>query len=314
MSNSVDYGQYEAKARRKPPGPLYSFVRDVYRFANVDVLHGTLLYPYGRMRHKALLSSANRSQSHTYTVFYRVPAQLEVLTGAVMDYLYRDRRAGERLIINLFACSTGAEAYTVASVLLKSFPQLDFKIHASDLHQEMVDKATAARYSRDEVLHSDDITDAFIESTFDRDGESFLVKPEVKSHVVFSQANLLDDSLSSRFQPADVVFVQNVLFHLDPVSARKAFANVTQFLKPKSALFVDGADLDLKVELTRAAKLEPLEASHREIYQQTRKHIGAQWWKYYYGAEPYSVFRRDRIRRYSTVYLKGSAKGEQRPD
>jgi O-methyltransferase involved in polyketide biosynthesis len=104
-----------------------------------------------------------------------------------------------------------------------------------------------------------------------------------------------------------------VLFHLDPASARKAFANVTQFLKPKSALFVDGADLDLKVELTRAAGLDPLESSHREIYQQTRKHIGAQWWKYYYGAEPYSVFRRDRVRRYSTVYLKGSAKGEQRP-
>jgi len=314
MSNSVDYGQYEAKERRKPPGALYSFVRDVYRFANVEVLHGTLLYPYGRMRHKALLSSASRSQSHTYTVFYRVPAQLETLTGAVMDFLYRDRRAGERLIINLFACSSGAEAYTVASMLRQSFPQLDFRIYASDLHQEMVDKASAARYSRNEVLHSDDITDAFIQSTFDTDGDFFVVKPEVKAHVVFTQANLLDPDLVKQFQPADIVFVQNVLFHLDPVSARKAFENVTQFLKPKSALFIDGADLDLKVELTRAANLRPLEAAHREIYQQTRKHIGAAWWRYYYGAEPYSVFRRDRVRRYSTIYLKGSEKVEQRPD
>lgn len=313
MTNSVDYGEYEAKARRKPVGPLYSLLRDIYRFANIEVLHGTILYPYGKIRHKAVLTSANRSQSHTYTVFYRVPAQLDTLAGAVMDFIYRERAPGERLTINLFACSTGAEAFTVASVLRRSFPQLDFKIFASDLHQEMVDKATAGRYTRAEVLHNDEITDEFIATTFERQGEDFVVRPEVKARVAFTQANLLDPELGSRFQSADIVVAQNVLFHLSPDLAASAFRNITQFLKPKSVLLIDGMDLDLKMALTREANLQPLDEAHREIYQQARKHIGAAWWRYYYGAEPYSMFRRDRLRRYSTIFLRGATQNEQRP-
>jgi chemotaxis methyl-accepting protein methylase len=304
MTDTVDYGRYTAKARRKPRGMLYTWLKGAYRFANVDLLHGTLLYPYGKLRHKALLGTAPRSQNHTYTCFYRVPAQLEAFTGAVIDYLMRSRPPGDPLVINIFACSSGAEAYTVASVLRRSFPQLSFRVHASDLHQEMIDKASAGKYSVDEVLHSDEITDEFIDSTFDRVGDTFEVKPEVKSRVTFSQANLLDPQLSNRFPAADIVFVQNVLFHLKPDLARAAFANVVQFLKPRSALFIDGMDLDLKVELTRAAGLQPLEYSHREIYRQTRKHIGAAWWRYYYGAEPYTLFQTDRVRRYSTIFLK----------
>jgi len=306
MTDTVDYGQYTARTAGRKRGLLYRAARSVYR-AQARFLFDVLLYPYGKLRHRALQASARRSQSHTYTSFYRVPAQLDAFTGPVMDFLLQGRAAGGApLTINLFAGSNGAEAYTLASMLRRARPGLGFHIHASDLHEEMVAKADSARYTRDEVLHSEGITPEFVAATFDADGRDFVVKPAVRSHVSFTQANLLDPGIDRRYGPADVVVVQNVLFHLNEQQARFAFGNVVRFLKERSALLVDGVDPSLRVELTRAAGLVPLAHRYKEIYDAGRRHVSRAWWRYYFGAEPRSTLARDPVRRYGTIFFRGA--------
>jgi chemotaxis protein methyltransferase CheR len=303
MTDTVDYGQYRARIAGRERGLLYRAVRAAYR-TQARFVFDVLLYPYGKLRHRALQASARRSQSHTYTSFYRVPAQLEAFSGPVVDFLTRGRAACTALTINLFAGSNGAEAYTLASVLRRARPGLDFHIHASDLHEEMVAKAVRGRYTRDEVLHSEEITPEFVAATFDAEGSDYVVKPEVRAHVSFAQANLLDAGIERQYGPADVVVVQNVLFHLDPAQARFAFHNVARFLKERSVLLVDGVDLDLKVELTRAAGFVPLDYRYRDIYDAGRRHIPLAWWRHYYGAEPRSILQSDPVRRYGTIFLR----------
>jgi chemotaxis methyl-accepting protein methylase len=305
VNQTVGYDGYEAK-RLKRHGPIHGALRGLKHFVKEEVVHGLVLYSYGKYRQKSLLRTASRSQAHTYTCFYRSPPQLRALVEAVVPFLRTKRVAHRPLTIHVFACSNGAEAYTYASVLHRAFPDLSFQICASDLHQEMVDQGTSGRYSKNEVLHSEDITESFIESTFDRDGEGFVVKPELRALVSFTRANLLAADLQTAFEPADIVVAQNVLFHLDPELARQAFANLAQLLKPRAALFIEGMDLDMKTQLTRDEGLTPLVFQHREIYQTSRKHMAAAWWRYYYGAEPYAIFRGDRVRRYSSIFLKGS--------
>jgi chemotaxis protein methyltransferase CheR len=304
VNQTVGYVGYEAKAHHKR-GPIHGALKGIKHFVKEELVHGIVLYSYGKYRQKSLLRTANRSQAHTYTCFYRSPPQLRALVEAVVPFLRTKRVAHRPLTIHVFACSSGAEAYTFASVLHRAFPDLSFQLRASDLHQEMVDKGRAGRYSKAEVLHSEDITDGFIQSTFDQDGEDFIVKPELRALVSFCRANLLAPDLHTQFEPADIVLAQNVLFHLDPAMARQAFANLARLLKPRSALFVEGMDLDMKTELTREEGLMPLAFLHREIYQTSRKHMAAAWWRYYYGAEPYAIFRGDRVRRYSSIFLKG---------
>lgn len=304
METSVNYPGYKAKASPPARGGLRAAVRKILRFIKVEVFYNWLLYPYGCWRHRALLKEAHRSQSHTYTCFYRSPSQLEAFTGPVIQHVLGDRGANAKLRILVFACSSGAEAYTLAAALMKAHPRLEFHIEASDLHEEMVAKATAGVYSKDEVMHSEYISDEFIADVFERSGDSFVVRPNIRSRVTFSQANLLDPGLAKRFGSADVVFAQNVLFHLDPASASAAFESVSSLLKSPAALFIEGADLDLKVSLSRQHGLVPLAFKHREIYEQSRVHISLAWWNYYYGAEPYSWWRRDRVRRYSSIFLK----------
>ena len=284
-------------------GPIYNSLRSLYRFLAYRVLFDTILCPYGLLRHAALLRSGNRSKHHTYTCFLRAPAQLEALTGPVVEFLSGTSPESSSLTILVFACSNGAEAYTVASALLRAHPGLDFHIIASDLDQRLIDAGIAGTYDREEVFHSPFVTDDFVRTTFDRAGDAYVVKPAVRSRVQFRQADVLDDSLRSRFEPADIVLAQNLFFHLAPDEARVAFRNISLLLKPRAALLIEGFDLGLREELTRARHLVPLEYRLREIYEQSRVHASLAWWRLYYGAEPYMRTRQHRTHRYGTVFL-----------
>jgi len=304
LLNTVNYAGYQAKEASRSKGGMRSLARRALNFLKVGILYNIILYPYGRWRHRALLRQANRSQAHTYTCFYRSPLQLEALAGPVIQYLTAGGRKLDKLRILVFACSNGAEAYTLAAVLMKVCPQMDFHIEASDLHEEMVNKARNGIYLRDEVLCSEYASEEFVADLFDRSGENFIVKPEIRSKVSFSCVNLVSSRLSQRFEPADIVFAQNVLFHLDPAAARAAFVNIVGLLKERAALFVEGMDLDLKIALTQEFRLKPISYKCRQIYEQSRTHISLAWWNYYYGAEPYSIMRSDPMRRYGSIFMK----------
>lgn len=305
MPGSVAFPEYRAIDPSRGTGSL---VGNAYWFLKSKVLYGPVTYPYGVLKHERLLATCDRTQSHTYTCFVRTPSQLEALAGPVLEFLGAKspsaKSLGCPLEILVLACSNGAEAYTLASFLTKRLPDLDFHITAADLHQEMVDSARAGSYSEDEALQSQFVRPAFVMHTFDKVGDRYVVKPELKARVTFTQGNLLDDELSKKFAPADIVTAQNVLFHLKPHDARKAFGNIVKLLRPKSVLLLDGMDQPLRVEVTRQHGLEPLEFKTREIYEESRVHTPLDWWRYYWGSEPYSPFRRDRARRYGTVFLK----------
>lgn len=271
------------------------------RLANRLPLANLALLPYFRARHRALLRVADRSNAHTYTSFYRSPAQLDALCGPVLEHLLGARRGP--LSILVFAGSTGAEAYTLASELSFRYPDLDFGIHASDLHAETVAKAQSATYTLAEITQGLEVPRDFIERTFDRNGEDYLVKPHIRARVRFETADLLAPGLGARFQPADIVVAQNVLFHMPEAMARRAFAQVLAVLRPGGVLFIDGMELDMRVELTRRAGLRPLDYRVREIYQYSRRHIPENWWDIYYGNEPYSPLATERLRRYATIFF-----------
>jgi chemotaxis protein methyltransferase CheR len=282
--------------------------RTAYRLVKFELLYGTLLYRYGMARHDDLLKRATKSQNHTYTRFCRSPGQLEALAGPVMRALL-ESRSSEKFRVHVFASSSGAESYTLASTLFSRFPELDFEITASDHDSDMLDHARSASYTSDEV-HYWGTSNEFVDQTFDRVGDSYVVKPEIRARVSFQKADLLDSGRIREFGEADLVFMQNVLCHLDPEPAALAFRNVAQLLKPGSALFLDGMSLDQREALTAEAGLVPLDFKVREIHEFARSHVGERWWNYYYGFEPYASWHRNRIRRFSTIFFNNPEQGK----
>ena len=296
MTDSPDYTEYVAR----PLSPsLRSKIVDAGRKVRRQVVYDGVMLPYALMRHRQLLASSERTDSHTYTCFFRGPSQLQLLSGPILDLVGR----GERLEILLLACSNGAEAYTIASWLITHAPDLDFRIRASDLHASMVSRAQEGQYSASEVLHSPYMTPDFLESTFVPSGDGYRVRPEVRARVEFSQASLLDGpELLRQFGTASIVIAQNVLFHLDKADAEVAFNGLVNLTAPGGVLMVEGMELDQRERLSAAHGLDPITHNQRRIYMETRIHTPPKWWNYYWGTEPYISLRQNSKRRYATAF------------
>lgn len=224
--------------------------------------------------------------------------------GPVLEFIANraDGSSQKPLQINVMAGSIGAEAYTLASTLLSLRPDIDFHIHCSDLHHDTVRRSNEGIYSADEVLATQ-LPERFFRTTFDRDEGFYRVKPAIRKRVTFFQADIVTDPLAQLYPPGDILFVQNVLFHLDCSAAHQAFSNALSTAKTHHALFIDGMSLDMRVDLTRQHQLVPLEYKIRAIHQHARRHVPEDWWNYYFGAEPYLFFKAHRKRRYSTIFL-----------
>jgi chemotaxis methyl-accepting protein methylase len=240
----------------------------------------------------------------TFTQFQRLPAQFEALTGPVLDVL-RAPTLPDPLRIVVLGCSTGAEPYSISSALLARFPDLSFTINAYDIDERVLEVAARATYTEEAVLAHRLITPDFIASTFDRDAGQFTVKRHIANRVRFGRADLLDPALASLIPPADIVCLQNVLCNMSRSMARRAFQNTVALLKPRSVLLVDGMDPDMRAAETRAANLTPLSVALERIHDEARVIRGERYPWYATGLEPFSAERRDRDRRYATIFTAG---------
>ena len=272
------------------------------RISLSQLFYNFLYYPIACIKKRQAERDIPKSDSHTYTAFYRSPGQLDLLVGAVAEYLGVGKNSQNRsLIINVVAGSSGAEAYSMASVLLAKFPDLDFEIFSSDLHDATVAKGKAGVYAADEI-NKLEIPEEFINNTFDFDGKAYRVKDHIRRKVRFFKANIIADDLGQIYPKGDIICIQNVLFHLADLAAYQAFTNTLATAKEKSVIFMDGMSLSMRLRLVRQHKLVPFTENLKQIHEEARRHIPRDWWNYYYGLEPYLFFIPNKSKRYGTVF------------
>jgi chemotaxis methyl-accepting protein methylase len=264
----------------------------------------------GRGEH-ALALRLVRRQNILFTEVQRVPTQLAVLAGAVTDFLgargERDSGRDGALRIVLFGCSIGAEPYSIAAALHAARPGIRLDAECFDIEPQVVERARSARYGVDEVKRMRHVTPAFIERTFDLTDSAFVVREALSDGVRCSVGDVLDRRLIESLAPADIVVAQNFLFHLSRADAARAFDHLQSLLKPCSALFIDGMDLDLRARLTRRAGLEPCAVEIEQIHAESRVERGYAWPRVYWGLEPFNRRRSDAVRRYATIFLRGAS-------
>jgi len=281
------------------------YAKDVYRTLRKEFFYNLLLYPIALRKHQQTDRDIKRCQEHTYTAFYRSPGQLAALVDKVMGYILNNpnRPTDELFQINVLSGSIGAEAYTLSSIIIKAYPDLDFHINCSDLHGYIVSQAKCGKYTESEV-RGVDVPEGFIRDTFDLKDGFYYVKDHIKNKVTFCEANIVSDTLVEKHPMGDLIFVQNVLFHLDKGDDGIAFRNAMSLAKERSVIFMDGMSLDRRILLTKEAHLKPLNYRLKEIHDHARRHVPDDWWNYYYGAEPYLFFKKDKVRRYSTIFMR----------
>jgi chemotaxis protein methyltransferase CheR len=256
---------------------------------------------FKRLRYEVVLAFQKR-RNYVFTQFLRVPTQFDALVGPVVDFLVQGNDASS-LSITVWGCSNGAEPYSIGSALLSRRPRLDFTVQAFDIDEQMLERARGGTYTYAEVFRNKALDPAFVEETFSRQGDLYKVNQAVMKRVSFDAMNVFDMDLDSGIGRSDIIFAQNILYHLKPKATTSAFGNICRLMKPKAALFVDGMDLGLKTKLTKAHDLEPLDYRIAEIHNEARRERGSAWPYEYWGLEPFSESRRDWKRRYATIFL-----------
>jgi chemotaxis protein methyltransferase CheR len=259
-----------------------------------------------RVRHRLTLALSPRRSCH-FTCFLRFPTQFDALSGPVLDYLLRDGGVTS-VRIAVIGCSTGAEAYSIASVLRARRPELGFTVCGYDIDAACIQQAKSGRYTPQEVVQADlsgraTITAEFANATFDIEHGSYVVKSDLRKQVTFALADVLDPNLDQRIGTADIVYAQNVLLHLRPRDAKRAFRNICRLLNPRAALFIAGIDLHLLQQQTRKHGLVPCDYRIGDIYNEMRAYSGGWPWDYY-AREPFMMVRSEWPRRYSTIFFK----------
>jgi chemotaxis protein methyltransferase CheR len=180
------------------------------------------------------------------TSFFRDREPFTALSQAILPELCRQRTATHRISIWSAACSTGQEPYSIAmSILDHPLVTSDWQVEvlATDINEEILDRARAAKYSQLEVNRG--LPATLLVRHFERAETDFRVVSAVRNMVRFKALNLNE---SFELPQMDVVFLRNVLIYFDPATKTEVLHRVRRVLRPDGYLFLGGAETTLGLD------------------------------------------------------------------
>ncbi|MCH5252638.1 MAG: protein-glutamate O-methyltransferase CheR [Lachnospiraceae bacterium] len=167
--------------------------------------------------------------------FYRNPAQWKTLETEIFPNLIK--KFGKRLNIWSAACSTGDEPYSLAMVLSELVPLDQIQIQATDLDNEVLEKARVGYYSEKSVKGlPQKYQDKFIEPV---SPGVVKVSDKLKSCINFKQQNLLKDSYP---QGIHMIVCRNVMIYFTEEAKQEIYHKFASSLHKEGVLFVGSTE------------------------------------------------------------------------
>ena len=180
------------------------------------------------------------------TSFFRNPPQLDAFK-IILQKNYMDNHNNNPIVspIKIWsaACSTGEEPYTLAIMILEMIEltrkNLPFIIYATDISHRVLESAKKGVYGPYSVRNMDErITQKY----FEKKGDSYAIKENVKRFVKFEHMNLIDSDAYKRFRYMDMIFCRNVLIYFDEKAKKKVIDHLYESLKPGGFLTIGHAE------------------------------------------------------------------------
>ena len=167
--------------------------------------------------------------------FYRNPEQWKILENEVFPELVKKYGSGVR--IWSAACSTGDEPYSLVMLLSKFMPLNKIKIIATDIDDQVLDKARMGLY-RAQSLNA--LPEEFKKKYFTKVGEnSYQICDEVKKCVEFKKHNLLKDPYPNRL---NLIVCRNVVIYFTEEAKDEIYKKLYESLVPGGTLFVGSTE------------------------------------------------------------------------
>lgn len=137
-------------------------------------------------------------------------------------------------------CANGAEPYSVAILLEEKTPRCSYQIEATDIDENSLEAAVRARYGF-ECLRN--VSKSRLDRFFQKDGDYYLLKNQIKQMVTFKKHDLLKDVSSSQYY--NLIICRNVFIYLNTQAQNQLYAKFYHSLAPEGILFTGSSEIIL---------------------------------------------------------------------
>ena len=166
--------------------------------------------------------------------FFRNPEQWKVFENLILPRLLENR--GRRLRIWSAACSTGDEPYTIAMILQKYLPKMQYEIIATDIDDQVLDKAANGLYHAKSISGVPDEYMQFFEKI---SNDIYQISDKIINMVKFKQHNLLKDPYITG---CDLIVCRNVLIYFTDEAKDDIFMKFNNVLNKNGILFIGNTE------------------------------------------------------------------------
>lgn len=264
------------------------------------IMSSSPVLAYGHFLHSLSLLQEIRAQAFS-TFFLRNRPQLELIRRLV-----NQKNNGETVRVAVLACSTGAEAYSVAWTIRSARPDLKLILNAVDISKQAVEFGERGVYSiTDSQLSPTEIlsrmTTDEVKSMFDTVGNCVEVKPWLKEGINWSVGDVGERETLEALGPQDIVVANNFICHMEAFEAESCLRNIARLVRPGGYLFVSGIDLDVRTKVARDLGWNPSQELLEESHEGDSC-MRSYWPCHYAGLEPLDKRRSDWRTRYAAAF------------
>jgi len=174
------------------------------------------------------------------TDFFREPRHFDFLRECALAEM-EARTAGRQALVWSAGCSSGEEPYTLAMVLSEYAalrPDFRFRILATDISTQVLDKAARAIYTEEQIAPVPKVLrHKYILRSRDRTQNRVKIAPELRKLIEFQRLNFMDTAYAV-CERADAIFCRNVLIYFNRQTQQEILQKLCRHLVPGGYLFV----------------------------------------------------------------------------
>ncbi len=174
------------------------------------------------------------------TTFFRDPDAFRTLADEIVPRLFKDKDFDNSVRVWVPGCATGEEAYSIVMLLLEEASRRDIRpeiqVFASDLDGASL---AAARDGHYPAAIETDVSEERLRRFFNREGQYYRIRREVRDLVLFATHSLLKDPPFSRL---GLISCRNLLIYLDRDLQQQALGTFSYALQPGGFLFLGSSE------------------------------------------------------------------------
>jgi two-component system CheB/CheR fusion protein len=174
------------------------------------------------------------------TTFFRDGEAFAALAKEVLPQLFKGRASDEPLRVWVCGCATGEEAYTFAMLLseeaARHAERPSMQVFGSDLDARALALGREGRYP---LAIEADVSEERLRRFFNREGDHYRVRQELRDMVLFAVHDLLKDP---PFSHVDLISCRNLLIYLDRELQEQVCSTFNYALNPAGYAFLGSSE------------------------------------------------------------------------